>query len=314
MNGADLQGGAGQAAADSARSLSRMSYSDIGALRRLRGDDPDALEQAAAQFESLFVDIWLSSMRKAGAVFGEGSYLSSSAVQTHQEMLDHQYAVHVAESGGIGLRDVLMRQLARGGSGDDGAVAIDVPATSDGAPTPSKPGPAGPTAPAGGVKDVLFEGAEDFVRNLEPLVQRIAGGIHPVAVLAQAALETGWGSAVPHDSEGRPSFNLFGIKSAGWDGPSVDVTTLEHRFGRFVRKVDSFRAYADVAEAVKDYVTFLKGNERYAGAMDVAQDPAAFADALQEAGYATDPGYADKLKALQRQIANMLGSSQAFRQ
>jgi flagellar protein FlgJ len=173
--------------------------------------------------------------------------------------------------------------------------------------------PAEPTAPVqtGGFKDALFDGAENFVRKLEPLVRRIAGasGIHPVAVLAQAALETGWGAKVPHDGDGQPSYNLFGVKSHDWDGPSVDVTTLEHQFDRFVRKVESFRAYEGVAEAVEDYVDFLKGNQRYSRALDVAQDPPAFADALQEAGYATDPGYADKLKALQRQIADMLGGS-----
>jgi peptidoglycan hydrolase FlgJ len=225
-------------------------------------------------------------------------------------MLDHQWAVHVAESGGVGLKDVLMRQLTRHVDDADaatGGAASPVPELRQRTVPEAEP-----AERSGGFKQALFEGAESFVRTLEPLVRRIAGasGIDPVAVLAQAALETGWGSKVPHDNDGRSSYNLFGIKANGWEGPSVDVTTLEHQFGRFVRKVESFRAYQGIAEAVEDYVALLSGNQRYAQAMDVAQDPRAFADALQEAGYATDPAYAEKQKTLQRQIAAMLGRSQ----
>ena len=317
-----------------AEALSRMAYSDIHSLRRVRGNDAAALEKAAAQFESMFIDIWLRSMRDAGKAFGEGNYLSSSTVQMHQEMLDHQWAVHVAEAGGVGLKDVLMRQLAgkvSGAAETAGAEAAPSAATArtrTGVAVRERPAAVpveestrsgdrshseeGVESRAHGFKQALFDSAESFVRTLEPAVRRIAAssGLNPIAMLAQAALETGWGAKVPHDDVGRPSYNLFGVKAHGWDGPSVDVTTLEHQFDRFVRKVDRFRAYEDVADALQDYVSFLTNNPRYAGALEVAQDPAAFADALQEAGYATDPRYADKLKALQRQIAAMLGVPQ----
>lgn len=319
-----------------AQALSRMAYSDINALRRVRGNDAEALEQAAAQFESMFIDIWLRSMREANKAFGEGNYLSSSTVEMHQEMLDHQWALHVAQAGGVGLKDVLVRQLAGQVEQPSEATppapvgAISRSRSRPHAPERTVEGQAGHAesrsgdrsysgvgagaveARPQGFKRALFDSAQSFVERLEPVVRRIAAasGLNPIAMLAQAALETGWGAKVPHDGDGRPSYNLFGVKAHGWDGPSVDVTTLEHQFGRFVRKVDRFRAYEDAASALEDYVSFLTNNPRYARALEVAQDPAAFADALQEAGYATDPGYADKLKALQRQIAAMLGVSQ----
>ncbi len=313
------------------QAMPRMAFTDIAGLEKMSTEGADALERVAAQFESLFVGIWLQSMRDAGKVFGEGNYLSSDAVEMHQEMLDQQWSVHLAESGGIGLRDVIVSQLSRDGASDsenesalDPAVpvrrrfseatpAAEIPAGASGLLSTENMSGNSMEASAegvrgGGFRESLFDSAEGFLEALRPVVEQVAAasGIHPVAVLAQAALETGWGSRVIHDADGAPSHNLFGIKAANWSGPTADVTTLEFELGQPVRKQDSFRAYRDFTESVRDYVSFLTSGDRYSKALEVAGDPARFADALQRAGYATDPQYATKLKQLQVQIGRML--------
>ena len=304
--------------------MPRMAFTDIAGLANMPTEGAENLEKVAAQFESLFVGIWLQSMRDAGRVFGEGNYLSSDAVEMHQEMLDQQWSVHLAESGGIGLRDVIVSQLSRSGGASEtqSQSAMDRAVPDRRHFSGTKPATEGaievltdvsgePSVEAirgGGFKQALFDSAESFLQELRPVVEQVAAasGIHPVAVLAQAALETGWGSRVIHDAAGAPSHNLFGIKAADWSGPTADVTTLEFELGQPVRREDSFRAYRDVAESVRDYVSFLTSGDRYSEALEVAGDPARFADALQRAGYATDPQYATKLKQLQLQIARML--------
>ena len=304
--------------------MPRMAFTDIAGLANMPTEGAENLEKVAAQFESLFVSIWLQSMRDAGRVFGEGNYLSSDAVEMHQEMLDQQWSVHLAESGGIGLRDVIVSQLSRssGASDSQSNSAVDhaVPGrrhfsgtntATEGSNEVSSAFSSGPSVEdirGGGFRQALFDSAESFLQKLRPVVEQVAAasGIHPVAVLAQAALETGWGTRVIHDAAGAPSHNLFGIKAGNWSGPTAEVTTLEFELGQPVRKEDSFRAYRDFAESVRDYVSFLTDGERYSEALEVAADPARFADALQRAGYATDPQYATKLKQLQLQIGRML--------
>jgi flagellar protein FlgJ len=149
-----------------------------------------------------------------------------------------------------------------------------------------------------GTKDSAFDGPGDFIDKVMPVLKSAlaASGLNPLAVLAQGALETGWGAHVIHTAAGDSSHNLFNIKaSSDWEGPSVEVSTLEFRGGVPVRQRDRFRAYESVESAVRDYVSVLKGDPRYQRALDVAQDPARFADELQKAGYATDPHYAAKI-------------------
>jgi flagellar protein FlgJ len=293
-----------------AQSHLRSAYSDIAGLEKLKTDDPGALRAAAAQFESIFLDMWLKSMRDAGSVFSEGSYLSSSEMDTHNEMLDHQWAVHIAESGGIGLRDVIVQQLSKDAAPSDASAIAEPVAISRSATAPV-------SLRNNGFKDSAFSSVSEFVERLLPIVRDgvEAAGLSPVAVLAQAALETGWGRQVIHDAAGNSSHNLFGVKSTGWDGESVPVATLEHEHGRFVQREDEFRAYPDWQQAVSDYVGILTGSPRYADA--VAQDGPAdgagpkdgarFADELQKAGYATDPQYATKIKQIMHRLEGMAG-------
>jgi flagellar protein FlgJ len=142
---------------------------------------------------------------------------------------------------------------------------------------------------------------EDFVRDLWPHAEKAAGelGVDPRALVAQAALETGWGRNVARRADGTSGNNLFNIKAdARWGGDSLTVRTLEFEGGLPKPATAAFRAYPDVATAFSDYVQFLKANPRYADALRNGADAGKFADSLQAAGYATDPGYAAKLRSI----------------
>lgn len=172
--------------------------------------------------------------------------------------------------------------------GVSGFPAIDAPRT-----TPA-PVAAHLAAPRAGTP-------EAFVSEVWPHAQAAAAelGVDPRMLVAQAALETGWGRSVMRGADGRPSHNLFGIKAAGgWDGAAVKQSTVEFRGGVMQRERASFRAYGSVGESFADYVRLVKDNPRYRGALAVAGDAGRFADELARAGYATDPQYAAKLKAI----------------
>ncbi len=122
-------------------------------------------------------------------------------------------------------------------------------------------------------------------------------------MLAQAALETGWGKSVPCNANGECSFNLFGIKAGSqWSGATVNVPTLEFQDGVAVRKVERFRAYGSPADSFRDYAALIGGNSRYANARGAGDNVEAFASALQQGGYATDPNYAQKIAAVADEV------------
>jgi flagellar protein FlgJ len=169
----------------------------------------------------------------------------------------------------------------------------------------------GTSAPASGpaVAGAQADSPEHvFVREITPRAKAVAEklGLSPDVLVAQAALETGWGQHIIKHPDGSSSNNLFGIKAdRRWDGPIVRVATLEYLGGRPVRVNAAFRAYQGIDESLQDYVDFLSGNPRYREALDAAPEPRRFARALADAGYATDPDYADKLNAIHRRIAAM---------
>jgi flagellar protein FlgJ len=144
----------------------------------------------------------------------------------------------------------------------------------------------------------LPEAARSFIGKLWPHAQEAARstGIAPHFILGQAALESGWGRGEIRMADGSASHNLFGIKATkGWSGPTADVLTTEYVNGSAVKTVEKFRAYSSYAEAFKDYANLLAANPRYAQVLNERTDAAAFARGLQQAGYATDPNYAEKL-------------------
>lgn len=273
------------------QTMSKFVYSDVNALQRLKGQGAEGIRAAAQQFEALFIDLWLQSMRAAGDSFSEGSYLTSRETKLHQEMLDHQWAIHMAENGGLGLADVIVRQI-------DPSADTQTPAL-----RPRQPAAVseGLRIQTNGFKAAQFESAEAFIEELTPAVRRALRGtpLSAVAVLAQSALETGWGQHVIQGANGVSSHNLFGIKATtDWQGATVRVRTVEFNHGRARHEVAEFRRYENWEAAVRDYVQFLSGSERYSETLRHAQDPQRFADELQKAGYATDPAYARKLKSV----------------
>jgi peptidoglycan hydrolase FlgJ len=259
-----------------------------GLKREANAQTPEALRETARQFESLFTTMMLKSMRDATP--GE-SLFGSDQQDFYQDMFDQQLSVQLSQGKGLGLADMLVRQLMQGaGVTDDSAVT-----------SPSE------SVNAAGSAATQWppRSREEFVTTLLPAA-REAGqrlGVDPAHILAHAALETGWGKHMPAGSDGQPSFNLFGIKSgASWRGGAVTSATQEFEDGR-MRAVDAgFRAYESPQHAIQDYVSFLGSNPRYAGVLGTGADTEAFASGLQRAGYATDPQYATKLTAVAREL------------
>jgi len=147
-------------------------------------------------------------------------------------------------------------------------------------------------------KKALFERASDFIETLMPYAKQAAEklSVDPRLLIAQAALETGWGKFVMHDAAGNPGFNLFGIKAgANWQGDSIQIDTLEVEQQQFKKVNASFRKYNNLAESFSDYVNFIADNPRYREAVQAASQADQYVEQLQSSGYATDPNYANKI-------------------
>ncbi|MFN6961452.1 MAG: flagellar assembly peptidoglycan hydrolase FlgJ [Rhodocyclaceae bacterium] len=287
----------------------------------LRGDDPQALKVAAQQFEALFLQMVLKSMR--AAVPADGPF-DNDQTRFYQELLDAQLAQVLASKGGTGLAAMIERQLAPAaretGDGDKegmplmpAAKALPLPNTRayplperdrKGAPAlPLEGAPVHPPAPA--ATPGAVPPAPNFVASIWPHAVEVSRttGIPAQFIVAHAALESGWGKAQPRFADGRPSHNLFGIKAgSNWQGAVVEAATTEYVDGRAERRVERFRAYGSYAEAFKDYAQLLAGSPRYAGVLG-SRDAVGFAQGLQRAGYASDPDYAGKLLRVLRLFA-----------
>jgi flagellar protein FlgJ len=283
-------------------------YSDFTGLQKLkvqaREDQASARTEAARQFESLLVAQLLKSMRAAS---GGSGVLDSSQSLFYRDMHDQQIAAEMAKSRGVGVAAAIERQLGgqpSAGSPQGKQVADyrasplwrSGPALVPGIGEAARGDRVVPSAP------VDFGGSrEDFLRALWPHAEAAARelGVAPEALLAQAALETGWGRHVMPGPDGQPSYNLFGIKAdRGWDGQLVHTSTVEYKDGVALKTRAAFRAYGSYTESFTDYVEFLKANPRYQRALAAAGDPETFVEELQRAGYATDPAYAAKLKRI----------------
>jgi len=252
-------------------------FKQFAAMRRA-ADDPATLRAAARQFESLFTKMMLESMRNAS--FGDPMFGSDQG-DMYQDMADDQLAVQLSQGRGIGLADMLIRQLSGG--------AVN-------GTTASKPA-SGETASV-----ATPEEREQFIAELLPHATEAGRelGVDPHSLIAQAALETGWGRSQPGNSH-----NLFGIKAgSNWTGASVQANTEEFAGGVASRVDANFRAYESPRESVEDYVRVIRDNPRYASALNTGSNVEAFANALQRGGYATDPDYARKLQAVAAEVGN----------
>jgi flagellar protein FlgJ len=271
-------------------------YTDFSSLTALRKDarkDPEAsLRKVARQFESLYVKMMLKSMRDASP--GDPMFDSDDS-KVYRDMFDNQLAVQMSDHGGIGLADMLVRQLQHyipGSHTSANQTGQSLPAA-----TPSLPPKALP---------VKFTSQAQFIEKIWPLAEKAAKELNvpAQAVMAQAALESGWGQHISQSATGVSSHNLFNIKAdANWKGPKVVVDTLEFDHGVAKRQKAAFRAYASYADGFRDYVNFLKSNPRYAQALSESNSAEDFAHNLHLAGYATDPAYAHKLiDIIQREV------------
>ena len=278
-----------------AASMSSLSsVASIADLRTAAARDPKAaIKETAKQFESIFMQQIMKSMREATLSSG---MLENSGTQMGSEMLDAQYATKMAGLPG-GLADAIARQLER-------QMGIAAPASGAGKALPAAAA-AGAATPAAGSGAPLSKTQADFVRSQTASAQsaEAASGIPAAFMVAQAAHESGWGKREIRNADGSSSHNLFGIKAgAGWSGPVAEITTTEWVGGEPQKVTAKFRAYASYDESFRDYARLMKDSPRYAGVVaQAAQAPASaasaqtFAQGLQKAGYATDPAYADKL-------------------
>lgn len=149
--------------------------------------------------------------------------------------------------------------------------------------------------------------ADGFLGKLAGVARSTAEalGLSPHLLLAQAALETGWGRKAIKDAAGQESYNLFGIKAGKhWTGKTVAVTTTEYIHGVPQKKVESFRAYGSFADSFSDYARLIK--HRYGEAMAQGATAEGFGRALQAKGYATDPNYAQKIARVAQSVAYRL--------
>lgn len=277
-------------------------FHGLSALRvRAKNDSGETLREVAGQFEALFIQMMLKSMRDAS--LGEG-LLDSEHTKTYQAMFDKQIAMDLSKSSGIGLADMLVRQLAGGMVREDGSVIekVEQPIETEGLSEMERIRPERTFQQAMDADlDWRPESPEQFIRDLWPHAKIVAEqiGVQPEALISQAALETGWGKHMIRKPNGDNSFNLFGIKAdSRWRGQRVVTETVEFRDGVMRKEKDSFRGYSDLAESFSDYAKFLNGNPRYRTALENAHNAPEFTRALGEAGYATDPGYAEKINRI----------------
>lgn len=266
-----------------------ISTQSLDQLRAQAKQSPElALKAAAQQFETVFMSMMLKSMREATPQEG---VLDSEQTKMFTSMLDQQLAQNMS-SRGIGLADLMVRQLS-------GSLGVDRAQITSSTSSAKK-------MPGDGFSAAYGENVQqDFVQRLSPYAAQasLETGVPAQLMLGQAALESGWGQREIRLPDGSNSYNLFGIKAGGnWDGKVVEVTTTEYHNGVPNKQVEKFRAYDSYSEAFGDYAHLLSDNPRYAAVVQAGQGMPAAARALQGAGYATDPGYADKLVKVMNRI------------
>lgn len=319
-----LNTGVAQTALDS-RGLAELRY----AASQDKKNDDETLEKVAGQFEAIFMNMMLKSMRKAS--LAEGIFDSSQS-DLYRDMADQQLSIDIASRGGLGLKDVIMRQL-----GSQAAEKVEGarPAKSLGSETvitrTALPEINRELLLAAAERELpqlnefsaiseqskkKFDSPESFVRQLWSMAEKAAQkiGVMPAVILSQAALETGWGQHVIHKDSDKSSHNLFNIKAdARWQGDSTAIGTVEYFDGIAVKEQAKFRVYDSYQDSFDDYIQFLQTQPRYQEALKQTADPEAFIEGLHKAGYATDPDYVDKVKRIMNsdklvKISSQLGA------
>ena len=352
------------------------AYTDLNRLASMKNgekrDSEGNVRRVAQEFEAMFINQIFKSMRSANELISKDSLFDSETTRHYEEMHDQQLSITLSrEGGGIGLADVLVRQMSRlrGEPARSSPFGTVVQQTESGSSTKSTSKQSDeapvsqaallnrrrlslpsrledrllagivPSATEGQVNNgadwlpkissektseestetlarsvaqpplakgkAAFDSAQDFVQTMLPLAQEAADriGVDPNYLVAQAALETGWGKSILRRSDGDSSFNLFGIKTHGqWKGEAARAVTSEYQDGQVVRETASFRAYDSYKQSFHDLVDFLQSNPRYQNALSSTGNSEKFVRELQAAGYATDPQYARKINQIARKI------------
>ncbi|MDH5426333.1 MAG: flagellar assembly peptidoglycan hydrolase FlgJ [Gammaproteobacteria bacterium] len=304
---------------------SNINYNDFNSLSRLRvdarKDSQGALQEVAKQFESVFVQMMIKSMRDASVPL-QGDLFHGDQSKAYTDMYDKQLGLELTKSNGIGLADVIVRQLSPQpnipkpdtfvagkfnqllpavDSSKQNSSVINNPAETVLSDIKTSAIDNDSNFTVNRVQQAAhWSTAEDFIRDSWPHAQRAgqALGVDPKVILAQSALETGWGKKVHINAQGENSYCVFGIKaSADWAGKKVQFNTLEFRSGAMTQERASFRSYDSLSQSYQDYVQFLQANPRYENVLNAAT-PKEYSEQLQKAGYATDPDYAIKIERI----------------
>lgn len=350
------------------------SYTDLNRLHQLKvGEGRDSegnIRKVAQEFEAMFLGEMLKAMRAAGDVLADDNFMNSNESKTYRDMHDQQLSLTLSQGRGMGMADVIARQLAQapqpsrtnpfsqetvapvtnptqlpshftvdrqrddtallnqrrlalpvsavgralagiGGAGQEGfakQLGQQVNQLTQNwqaarsYPTPNTQSLV--TASAADINRKHFTSPAEFVATMLPMAEQAAKklGVDPRYLVAQAALETGWGKSIIRNSDGGSTHNLFGIKAHGWGGQSANVTTSEYVQGVKVKEKADFRSYASFEQSFNDYVDFLQSNGRYKHALQATANPERFVNELQQAGYATDPNYARKISQIARKM------------
>ncbi len=339
INGSDLKGMSLKGA-----ELSGKVAFDANGLNNLKQaakeNSPEAIKEVAKQFEAIFMNMMLKSMREASP---QDNPFDSEQSRTFTSMLDQQLTSNLS-SKGLGLADVLARQLSKSSVAVTSTMQQAVTDVKPGAEssTPSNtplnsplsttllnntyyPGAAKALEPKNTPADSSLGNTETDTSkplNLKPLSDNAASdfqnrmaqhaqeasrstGVPAHLMLGQAALETGWGKREIKANDGTPSNNLFGIKATGnWTGKVVEATTTEYINGVKQRRIEKFRAYDSYADSFKDFANLMRNNPRYENVMANLQNVNGYAQAMQKAGYATDPNYAIKLASVIQKVTS----------
>jgi len=310
-----------------------QNYLDLNSLNSIReqsnatdkASKQEALETAAKQFEAIFMQMLLKSMRSAQEVLESDSPFNSQSTKFYRDMHDQQLALELSNNGSLGLSDLIVRQL--GGDSEkftpssmfnagafQGTLASAKPIENDFKQPTRRQFPDYTLVKQHALEsdDAIshnFNEPKDFVSALtEPakLVEKKLN-IPFEVVIAQAALETGWGQKIIKNEQGVSSNNLFNIKAdSRWSGEKTHKETLEYQQGAIVKKREPFRVYESLSESVNDFINFLSSSERYQSALNQTHNVERFLHKLQGAGYATDPNYANKIMATLKKVTSLV--------
>lgn len=311
-------------------------YTDLHGLQNLKieKDNEQALRKVSQQFESMFINMLLKNMRAANQVFSKGNMFDSQESQFYRDMHDHQLALSLAHGRGFGVADAMYRQLSQAyGAGDTprtrevqvnpsdvykpdfgsadqdfrgelgGATAQDIQ-TSENEGLGSTPN----------LRSSIASSPEDFIQKVFDGATKAADtlGVEREVLIAQAALETGWGDKVFARENGDSSFNLFNIKAdSRWQGESVAKQTLEFLGGKFTVVADKFRSYESIQDSFEDFTKFIQSSERYLPVLGAAKGGLDFIEGIHKAGYATDPNYVDKVASVYERVKSFVANQDA---